>query len=210
MKPIDVRATLGAHLALVLLLGSASTVSGQTAFSVAGGLTVASSVLSQYPWISGSSIGGFAVQASVGRRYHGRLGWRIDAFGNQFAVTEPTDFAGVLCVQHPPPGTCCGICPRSSTTGHVGVAGMAVNQFVTVTPAALPIGMYIIWGAETDYLYQHPSAQGALRLGASAGGGVTLPLAGQMAAFVEARYHHLFDAPSEPSWLLPVTVGIRF
>lgn len=210
MKPFDVRTVLGAHLVLVVLLGSTSTVSGQTTFSVAGGLNVARTVPAEYPFAHGSTTNGFAVLASIERRYTRRLSWRIDAFANQFELTEPTDFAGVMCPYPTPPGACCGICPLESSKSRVGLMGMAVNQLVSVTPSTYPVGAYLIWGAEIDYLYQHPSAQRALRLGASVGGGVTLPITGRFHAFVEVRYHHLFDAPSEPTWLLPVTCGLRF
>jgi hypothetical protein len=68
--------------------------------------------------------------------------------------------------------------------------------------------MYLMWGVETDYLYQNPSTRGDVRLGASVGGGLTLPLGGHLHAFVEARYHYLF-AGSAPNSLVPVTVGLR-
>jgi hypothetical protein len=70
--------------------------------------------------------------------------------------------------------------------------------------------MYLIAGAEADYLYEHPSSQGALRLGGSGGAGLELPVRGRFQAFVEARYHALIDAPSQPTWFAPVTFGIRF
>jgi len=196
-------------LGLALLLVWPVSASGQTTFSFAGGLNVAQTVPTELPFYHGSTTQGFAVQASLGRSYTRRVGWRIDVFASQFGLTLPSGFAGVMCQRNPPPGTCCGICPRQTDKGPVGVAGVAVNQLVNVTPATFPFGMYLIWGAETDYLYQHPTAQGALRLGASVGGGLTLPLAGRVRAFVEARYHHLFDGPSAPTGLVPVTIGLR-
>ena len=194
---------------LALLLVCPASAPAQTTFSFAGGLNVATTVPTELPIFHGSTTRGFAVQASVSRPYHNRFAWRIDAFVSQFELTLPSGFAGVLCQHNPPPGTCCGICPLRTDKGPVAVTGVAVNQLVNVTPAAFPFGMYLIWGAETDYLYQHPIARGALRLGASLGGGLTLPLAGHVHAFVEARYHYLFDAPSEPTWLVPVTIGVQ-
>jgi hypothetical protein len=69
--------------------------------------------------------------------------------------------------------------------------------------------MYLMAGAGTYYFYEHASAAGAVRLGASAGAGVSFKL-GPPRLFVEARYHDLFRAPSQPTWLVPVVFGIRF
>jgi hypothetical protein len=194
--------------ALALLLVWPASSPGQTTFSLAGGLNVRTTVPTLLPSYHGSTSQGFALQASLGRSYNARFGWRIDAFVNQFELTQPSNFAGVMCQSNPPPGTCCGICPGETLHGRVGMMGVAVNQLVRVTPAAFPVGMYLIWGAETDLLYDHPAARGALRFGASAGGGLTLPLAGHVHGFIEARYHHLVDAIA-PTGLVPVTVGLR-
>jgi hypothetical protein len=194
-------------LGLALLLVWPASAPCQTTYSLAGGLNVARTLPTMLPSYHGSTTQGFSVQASLGRPYNDRFGWRIDAFVSQFELTLPSGFAGVMCQQNPPPGTCCGICPRETLHGRVGVMGMAVNQMVKVTPSAFPFGMYLMWGAETDYMYQHPEVR-VLRLGASVGGGLTLPVAGHFHAFVEARYHHFVDAIA-PTSLLPVTVGLR-
>jgi hypothetical protein len=194
---------------LALLLLSPVRAPGQTTFSFAGGLNVARTLPPQGPSYHGSTTQGFAVQASVGRPSRGRFAWRIDAFVSQFQLTQYSGFVGVMCQQNPPPGTCCGICPRETAKGRVAMLGVAANRLVNVAPAAFPVGMYLIWGAESDYFYRHPTARGALRLGASLGGGLTLPLASHVHAFVEARYHLLAAAPIGPTWLVPVTVGLR-
>ncbi len=197
-------------LGVALLLALPASATSQTRFSLAGGLNVARTLPTELPMYHGSTTQGFAVQASVGRPSRGRFAWRIDAFVSRFQLTQPSDFAGVACVRNPPPGACCGICPLETARGRVAMLGVAVNQLVKIGPAALPFGMYVIWGAETDYVYQHPTARGAVRLGASVGGGLTLPVAGHMEVFVEARYHQLVAAPSEPTGLVPVTVGLRW
>jgi len=196
-------------IGLALLLWLSSSAFGQTTFSFGGGLNVARTLSTQFPMYQGSTTQGYAVQASVGRPTRGRYAWRIDAFVSQFQLTQYSDFMGVMCVQNPPPGTCCGICPGETAKGRVAIIGVAANQLVNVAPATFPVGLYVIWGAETDYSYQHPTARGALRLGVSGGGGLTLPLAGHVRAFVEARYHHLLAAPMGPAWFMPVTVGLR-
>jgi hypothetical protein len=195
-------------IGLALMVAWPASAPSQTTFSFAGGLNVARTLSTGFAPVHGSTTPGFAVQASMGRQYRGRFAWRIDAFVSQFQLDQPSGWAGVMCAQNPPPGACCGICPLETTKGRVAVVGVAVNQLVTVTPAAFPLGMYLIWGAETDYLYQNPSARGDVRLGASVGGGLTLPLGGHLHAFVEARYHHLF-AGSAPNSLVPITVGLR-
>lgn len=192
-----------------LLLVSPGAALSQTTFSLGGGLNVPRSLPSEVSFAHGSTTQGFALQASLERPYRDRFAWRIDLFASQFGLTQPSEFAGVLCQQNPPPGTCCGICAGRTDKGTVGVAGVAMNQLVRVTRAASSFGMYLLWGAEADYLYQHPTARGALRLGASVGGGVTLPVGGHVRAFVEARYHHLFDGPSAPTGLMPITFGLQ-
>ena len=194
---------------LALLLLWPASAPGQTTLSFAGGLNVARTLPGAVPAIHGFTTQGFAIQASVGRPSRGRFAWRIDAFVSQFEMTQYSGWAGVMCQQNPPPGTCCGVCPLETAKGRVGMLGVAANQRVNVSPPAFPIGMYVIWGVETDYLYQHPTAGSALRLGVSAGGGLTLPLTSHVRAFVEARYHMLVAAPTGPTWLVPVTMGLQ-
>ena len=196
-------------LGAALLIALPASASSQTTVSLAGALNMARTLPTDVPSRHGSMTQGFAFQASVGRPSRGRGAWRIDAFVRQFQQTQYSGWAGVMCVQNPPPGTCCGICPLETSKGRVAMLGVAVNQLMNVAPAKFPVGMYVMWGAETDYWYEHPTARGALRLGVSAGGGVTIPVAGRVQAFVEARYHQLLDAPIGPSRLVPVSFGLR-
>ncbi len=69
--------------------------------------------------------------------------------------------------------------------------------------------MYLIAGAGAYYFYDHPSAAGAVRLGVSAGAGFAVRV-GRPRLFIEARYHDLFRAPSQPTWLVPLSFGVRF
>lgn len=203
------------------LLAVPRATSGQKFYGFAGGLNVTRQVpVDPYP-LHGSTSSGFAVQASIGRQLTGRYGWRLDAFVSQFHLTQPSDFAGVLCAYPPPAGACCGICPRDTTTHRVGVTGVAASEFVNVIPSVRGLGMYLIGGAETDYVYQkgfgyqHPSGHGELQFGVSAGLGVAVPAGDRRQIFVEARYHRLtgarlIGAPTQLTWLAPVTVGFRF
>jgi hypothetical protein len=198
-------------LGLALLLACPPAALAQTFYSFGGGLNVARRVpVGPAGLFQGNTSQGFAAQASVGRQLTGRLGWRLDVFVSRFDLTQPSHFAGVMCAYNPPPGTCCGICPLGTSKGPVDVTGLAASEFVNVLPSAFGLGMYLIGGVETDYLYQHPVAEGAVQLGLSAGAGVTVPVGDRRQAFVEARYHRLLGAPSQLTWLAPVTVGLRF
>ncbi len=201
----------GVSLGLALLLACPSAALAQMFYSFGGGLNVTRQVpVGPAGLFQGNTSHGFAAQASVGRQLTRRFGWRLDAFVSRFDLTQPSDFAGVLCVYNPPPGTCCGICPLGSSKGLVNVTGLTASEFVSVLPSAFKLGMYLIGGLETDYLYQHPVAEGTVRLGLSAGAGITVPVGDHRQAFVEARYHRLLGAPSQLTWLAPVTVGLQF
>lgn len=210
MKTTKALTAFAVWLGLALRLAAPTTASAQTFYGMAAGVNVARTVpVDRYDGLHGHTSHGFAVQASVGRRLTRRLGWRVDAFASQVSYTQPSDFAGVLCAYLPPPGVCCGICPRGTSTDLVGVTGLAASEVVSVIPSASGIGMYVIAGMETNYLYRHPDAQGRLLLGGSVGTGVALPVGGRFQAVLEARYHALIGAPS-PRSLVPVTFGIRF
>ncbi len=204
------------------LLALRRTTMGQTFYGVAGGLNVTRQVSVDHGGLGflGSTSAGFAAQASIGRQLTSRHGWRVDAFVSRFAITQPSDFAAVDCA-YPPPPTCLGY--RTDTTTHrVDVTGVAASELVNVIPSVGGLGMYLIGGAETEYIYQHgfgfqnPSGQGNLQFGVSAGVGVTVPAGDRHQVFVEARYHRLTGArligatSGELTWLAPVTVGFRF
>jgi len=84
------------------------------------------------------------------------------------------------------------------------------NGLMNLQPPVAGVEMYLIVGAGADYLYQHPGAGGAVRPDLSAGGGVTVRMTNGSRLFLEARYHDLLGSPSPPTWLVPVTFGIRF
>jgi hypothetical protein len=200
---------VGLGLGLTMLLESAPAAAGQTAYSLAGGTNVKRTV-TLYEVFHGHTSAGFTLQASVGRPLTARLRWRLDVLAIQFELTQPADFAGVLCAVNPPPGTCCGICPRDTSTRVIGLAGLAANALWGLMPEASAWSPYLIAGAETDYLYQHPSVQGALRVGGSAGAGLVLRVRRRIHVFAEVRYHALIDVPSQPPGFVPIAFGIRF
>ena len=158
MKTTKALTAFGVWLGLALRLAAPTTAFAQTFYGLAAGVNVARMVaVDVYQGFHGHTSHGFAVQASVGRRLTRRLGWRVDAFASQVTYTQPSDFAGVMCAYPPPAGVCCGICPLGTSTDLVGVTGLAASELVSVIPSASGMGMYLIAGLETDYLYRHPA-----------------------------------------------------
>ena len=199
MSAIRTAAPMVAVLVLALLPAAAPA---QTYYAVGGGLNYAGPVASL-----GTDRHGFAAQASLGRQFSSRLAVRLDALISQFAIQDPPQFRGVMCAYPPSPN-----CPPPPTPGAVngfGVMGLAASGVVTVDPPEYAVRMYLMAGVGTYYFYDHPSAAGAVRLGASVGAGASFKF-GPSRLFVEARYHDLFRALPQPTWLVPVVLGIRF
>ena len=183
-------------LGVIALLVSPGTASAQTFYGLSAGLNYSG------PAPAGDSFTqGFAVQASVGRQLVPGLSVRLDAFTSRFDDSRPT--AACPCPLSSP-GCCAGFAKP------VGVAGLMANGLMNLQPPVAGVEMYLIVGAGADYLYQHPSAGGAVRPDLSAGGGVTVRMTNGSRLFLEARYHDLLGSPSPPTWLVPVTFGIRF
>jgi hypothetical protein len=139
---------------------------------------------------------GLALQASLGHPVGSHLSARLDASLNRISAAH--HFGACT------PG---GFC-YPSFSASLGVVGVGASGLVGLdfTP-----GMYLIAGAGTSYFYENPLTQGALRLNLSLGAGLAVPTApGWPQVVVEARYVRLIDAPSAPTWVLPLTVGLRF
>ncbi len=193
-------------LGFALLLATSPALPAQNFYGLAGGLNYAGPVPAG---LQGNEryTRGFALQASLGRQFGGRLGARLDAFVNHFAVQQPPQVVGVACPISgpcgPPPGT-------DGFTHPVGVAALTASALVTLDPPGTAVRMYLIAGGGAYYLYQHPSAEGAVRPGVSVGAGFAVQVGGRSRIFVEARYHDVLSAPSQPTWLVPLTLGMTF
>jgi hypothetical protein len=196
MRTIARRPGMGALCHLALLLGLSTAAAAQTYYGIAGGLSYAGPAD-----LLGTGGQGFAAQASLGRELSSRFAMRVDALTSQFAFQQ-RQIAGYLCAYRSP----CGPPPVVNT---VGVVGLVASGVATVDPPESPVLMYLIAGAGTYYCYDHPSAAGVVRMGVSAGAGFSVHV-GPPRLFVEGRYHDLFRAPSQPTWLVPVVFGIRF
>ena len=192
-------------LAFAILFTPSPAVRAQRFYGLAGGLNYAG------PTTFGTQgdehyTRGFALQASGGRQFGDRLGARLDAFLNHFAVQGSPVAVGVACPRIGP----CGQPPGSDGFNNpVGLAALTASALVNLDPPG-PVRMYLVAGGGAYYLYQHPTAEGAMRLGVSAGGGFTVRVKARSRIFVEARYHDLFGAPIRPMWLVPLTLGVIF
>ena len=200
--------TRSAIAAVAFLMTFGPGAGAQVSYSVTGGFT----------WAGPGGWGGppgVALDVSMGARQVTRTAWRLEAYVSWFDLSQPSGFAGVLCMQDPPPGTCCGVCATGSTTAPVWLAGVAANEIFGLTKRTDPLGLYVIGGAELGYLDRPSNSvspwlyQGG-KAGVSGGLGITWHERGHAHPFVlEARYHRLLGADS-PSWYLPVTFGVQF
>jgi len=104
----------------------------------------------------------------------------------------------------------CGLLSGSDGVADpIGISGLTASMRLFVDPPQA-VRMYLIAGPGAYYVYQHPSEAGAVRPGVSAGGGFSTRVGSRSAVFVEARYHRLFNLPSHPTWLVPLTLGLTF
>lgn len=131
-------------------------------------------------------------RASIGWQVAPNFRWRIDAFTNQFHITG---FA-LPC----PAFGCSG--PGYSFQSEA-VNGLTANGLVNVDPRGI---VYVIGGAG---LYDVHAQTTERHFGVSAGGGLAVPVAAHLRAVIEARWHGLFGATSGPTWLVPITLGLR-
>lgn len=188
---------------LALLLAAATATSAQTFYGVAGGLNYAGSLPNPNSGLPRPQLHGFTVQGTVGRQFGDRLALRLDASLHRFPGQTP-DVVVALC----PPNANCASPPANP--GTVGLTALRANALLTLDPPAYAVRMYLIGGFGGYYFYQHPTIEGAIRPGVSGGVGFNIRVNGRSRFFVEGLYNKILGAPSEPNWLLPFTVGVRF
>jgi hypothetical protein len=197
MKPLS--------FCFILLFAVSSVSSAQTFYGIAGGLNYAGALPDANPLPNEHYTRGFAVQGSVGRQFSDRFGVRLDAFVNHFAV-QATEIRAFAC----PMGALCDGSQPNTLTNPVGVTALRANALLTLDPPAYAVRMYLIGGFGGYYFYQHPTIEGAVRPGVSGGVGFNVSVNGRSRVFVEGLYNKILSAPSQPTWLLPLTVGVRF
>src|SRR2546427_132767 len=184
MRSISAPIRILGPLALALL---APSVGAQSFYGLAGGLNYAGPA----PSLSARYTSGFALQVSVGRRFGDRLGTRLDAFVNHFAIQGPPVAIGAACPISGP----CG--PPGGSDGFadpIGIAGLTASIRLIVDPPQA-VRMYLIAGPGAYYVYQHPSEAGAVRPGVSAGGGFSTRAARPSAGGRASRGHPPLTPP---------------
>lgn len=195
--------------ALTLLLTAPRAAHGQFIQGFSGGLNAAGpsldvNVLDHQ--VSQSYLPGFNATVFIGRQTSRRLGVRFDLSISRVSVQQ-TRF-----VDADMAGPCWGRCPVQSAGASVGIAELTANAVAMLTGVTRGGQLYLIAGVGPYYVYQNPDGPTAVRVGGSAGAGWVLPwgVGGHSRLFIEARFEHLFNSPTELSWMAPVTVGMRF
>jgi hypothetical protein len=131
---------------------------------------------------------------SIGRELASKFRVRFDAAVTQFDHEMPVF----------PPCPIGGCTQSFYNTKTNGVIGLTANGLVNLDPRGI---VYLIGGAGVYNAYV-PSAE--LHIGVSAGAGIVVPVGARLHAFAEARWHDLFGGTLGPSWLVPITVGLRY
>ncbi len=159
----------------------------QTFFEVGGGWNYVAPVDSR------ESSHGANLRASIGWQVAPNFRWRIDAFQSQFdaksPIVAPCPYFG---------------CAASYSMEPERVSGLTVNGLWGVEPRGV---LYVVGGAGLYHVQLGTSEQWPL--GVSAGAGLALPLAARVSAVVEARWHGMFGVTAGPTWLVPITFGVR-
>ena len=155
---------------------------------------------------------GFNARLSVGRRIADHIILRLDAFANQSSETDTASFGGA------------GGCIAASGCSDVwsvnrltkGVAGLTMNAILELDPRGI---FYAIGGTgiddahgttATDAFGHGTATYNEMRLGASLGAGVALPIGARLRAILEARAHRVIGATAGPQWFAPISVGLRY
>ena len=190
----------------ILVLAVFSVSKAQTFYGVAGGLTYAGALSDANLFPDEHYTRPVTIQGSVGRQFGDWLAVRLDALVNHFAVRRTENL-----VDQCPMGVLCGSSHLLSRTftNPLGVTAIKANM-ILMDPPPYAVQMYLIAGAGGYYFYQHPSMQGAVRPGFSVGAGFNVKAYRRSQVFVEGAYNRILGAPSGPTWLLPLTVGVRF
>ena len=168
---------------------TAASASAQSFVQLGGGWTAVAPVPSTVHYS-----GAWNLQASIGWKVSETVRWRIDALASQFDVRSAVSFP----------------CPSFGCSGpgfsyeHESVNALTANALVNLDPRGL---LYVIGGAG---IYDVTTQKTTWLVGGSVGAGIALPLGDRLRAVAEARWHGLAGASSGPTWLVPITVGLRY
>lgn len=151
---------------------------------------------------------GFNLRAAIGKAITPRVRVRVDAFTIQFTDNDnvqvcpysPDSFPGCGSLQH-----------ESSYSGNV--SGMTATALVNLDRRGFTYvvgGAGMFFDADVVFKYHYP-LRGELRLGVSAGAGLSVPVGPRLRAFAEARWNGPFRSNNiEAPWIVPVTLGLRY
>jgi hypothetical protein len=142
--------------------------------------------------------GGFNVRASFGWKVASNFSWRFDAFTSQFDAKDDISYP---C---PPFG-----CPASAHLNSEHVNGLTADGLVNLDDRGV---FYLIAGAGV-YDVSNVSVPDAERFhfGVSAGAGIAVPMGPRLRGVIEGRWHGLLgDMQAGPTWLMPITIGLRY
>jgi hypothetical protein len=133
-------------------------------------------------------------RGSIGRSLTPRTSLRLDVnamlFRLQTLRTVPCPFPA---------------CPNPLYDNHIrGVAGLGATGLLGLNSRGL---VYLIGGVGA---YDAETQVNSMHVGASAGGGIAIPVGPRYRAVIEATWHGLVPRRNGPSWLAPFSVGFRF
>lgn len=176
-------------MALGCLLVLAPSSGAQTSVELGGGLNEVASVPT-----GAISSHGWNFRAAIDQQLSRHFLLRIDASASEFNYRVP--FLATCAL----PG--CG--GPQYTGGTVDIAGLSADGVLNVDPRG------IFYAVGETGLYEAHNRGGDVHVGVSAGAGIAVPVGTRLRAVVEARAQHLFGPTPAPSWLVPITVGLRY
>jgi hypothetical protein len=137
---------------------------------------------------------GWNLRVSIDQQLAERFMLRVDASASELNYRVP------FVAPCPVPG-CSG---QPYTGGTFDIAGLSANGLLSIDPRGI---LYVVGGTG---LYNVHNRTADLNVGVSAGAGVAVPIGRRLCAVVEARAQHLFGPTAAPSWLVPITAGLRY
>jgi len=148
------------------------------------------------------SPGPSGVSYSTGTNLQGSIGWlvepkirlRVDVLTSQFDVTSTVNL----------PCVSTGCTGPGYSFHSESVNGLTANVLGDLDARGI---LYVVGGAG---LYDVHTQSKELLFGISAGAGIAIPMGTRLRAVVEARWHGLLGGSSGPTWLMPITVGLRY
>ena len=133
------------------------------------------------------------MRGAIGRAITPRIRVRVDAFTIEFNDKIPV-YSYQTC-------SLLNCAPAQHEAHYAGsVSGVVVNGLVNIDPHGIG---YLVGGAGLF-------SANELHLGVSAGAGLTVPVGQRLRGFAEARWIGPFSNRAVASWVVPITIGVRY